>query len=332
MAAAKDPASERSSGASMHKQLIISAGGGLVSAVLALGLLTGSSGALLFAYFALLPVLLIGLSLGLVKVVIAIVVAAIAVAGLAGPAQAAVYVASIAMPAWLITRYGVTSRSRPGGVSAAYSPGDILVRVAIGGGLLLMLAALATGNSDRGFESWVETFIERMLSARLAAAGAEAERALFAQSLTPLFPAITALSWLVMVVINAALAQTLLTRGGKNLRSGVAYAQTAIPEWYYWVFIAAASLSLLASGPVEYLTRNLAIILAAPFLFVGLGVIHCLARRVTAPGIALTTFYVVLILFSWAGIIIAGLGFLEPWARLSQRFTKLPPGVDMEDE
>ena len=332
MAAAWGPASEWPGGASMLKQLLIAAGGGLVSAILALGLLTGSSGALLFAYFALLPVLLIGLSLGLVKVVIAIIVAAIAVTGLAGPAQAAVYIASIAMPAWLITRYGVTSRSGPGGVTARYSPGDILVRVAIGGGMLLMLAALATNNSDGGFESWVETFIDRMLSARLAAAGAETERTLFAQSVTPLFPAITALSWLVMVVINAALAQALLTRGGKNLRPSVAYAQTAIPEWYYWVFIAAAALSLLASGSVEYLTRNLAIILAAPFLFAGLGVIHCLARRVTAPGMALTAFYVFLVLFSWAGVIVAGLGFLEPWARLSQRFTKLPPGVDMEDE
>ncbi|MEE2761293.1 MAG: DUF2232 domain-containing protein [Pseudomonadota bacterium] len=316
----------------MYKQIIISAGGGLVSAILALGLLTGSSGALLFAYFALLPLLLIGLSLGLVKVTIAIVVAAIAVAGLAGLGQAAVYVASISMPAWLITRYGVTSRSGPGGVSAPFSPGDILVRVAIGGGLLLMLAALATGNSDESFEIWVGTFIERMLSARLAAASVEAERVLFAQSLTPLFPAITALSWLIMVVINAALAQMLLTRGGKNLRSRVAYTQTAISEWYYWVFIAAAALSLLASGSVEYLTRNLAVILAAPFLFVGLGVIHCLARRVTAPGMALTAFYVVLILFSWAGIIVAGLGFLEPWTRLNRRFTKLPPGIDMEDE
>ena len=135
-----------------------------------------------------------------------------------------------------------------------------------------------------------------------------------------------------MVVINTALAQSILNRAGKNLRSGVNYAQITLPEWFYWVFVAAAAASLVASGSVEYLTRNLAIIFAAPFLFVGLGIFHTLARRVSAPGMALTAIYGFLILFSWAGIFVAGLGFLEPWVRLRERFAKQPPGTDTEEE
>jgi len=331
MAAAWDPASERPGGASMHKQLIIAAAGGLVSAILSLGLLSGSSGALLFAYFAPLPILLIGLSLGLVSVSAAILLAAIVVANLTGAVQAAVYAASIALPAWLVTRYALANRTGPGGPSIPYSPGDILARIAVGGGLLLILAALATANTEGGFEGWVTMFVDRMLDARLAAGGAP-ERSLFAERLTPLFPAITALSWLVMVVINTALAQSILNRAGKNLRSGVNYAQITLPEWFYWVFVAAAAASLVASGSVEYLTRNLAIIFAAPFLFVGLGIFHTLARRVSAPGMALTAIYGFLILFSWAGIFVAGLGFLEPWVRLRERFAKQPPGTDTEEE
>jgi hypothetical protein len=317
----------------MYKQLIIAAAGGLVSAILSLGLLTGSSGALLFAYFAPLPLLLIGLSIGLIGASAAIFVALIVVVNLAGGAQAAVFAASIALPAWLITRYATAQRTGPGGAQAVFSPGDILARIAVGGGLLLMLAALVTGNAEGGFQGWVEVFIERMLGARLTSGGAE--RALFAERLTPLFPAITALSWLVMVIINAALAQSILKRAGKNQRAGVAYAQTAIPEWFYWVFVAAAAASLVASGSVEYLSRNLAIIFAAPFLFVGLGVFHTLSRRVSAPGMALTALYVFLILFSWAGVFVAGLGFLEPWVRLRERFANQQPpgtGTDTEEE
>lgn len=331
MDAARDLASERLGGARMYKQLIIAAAGGLVSAILSLGLLTGSSGALLFAYFAPLPLLLIGLSMGLINVSAAIFAALIVVVNLAGGAQAAIFAASIALPAWLITRYATAQRTLPGGAQAAYSSGDILARIVLGGGLLLLLAALATSNTEGGFQGWVGIFIERMLGSQLASSGAE--RTMFADRLTPLFPAITALSWLVMVIINAALAQSLLTRMGKNQRAAIDYAQTAIPEWYYWVFVAAAAASLVASGSVEYLTRNLAIIFAAPFLFVGLSVFHSLSRRVSAPGMALTALYVFLILFSWAGVFVAGLGFLEPWARLRERFAKQQqPGTDTEEE
>ena len=331
MDAARDPALERLGGARMYKNLIIAAAGGLVSAILSLGLLTGSSGALLFAYFAPLPLMLIGLSVGLISASAAIFVALIVVVNLAGGAQAAVFAVSIALPAWLITRYATAQRTAPGGAQAAFSPGDILARIAAGGGLLLLVAALATSNTEGGFQGWVGVFVERMLGAQLAGSGAE--RALLGDRLTPLFPAITALSWLVMVIINAALAQLILTRTGKNQRAAVPYAKTAIPEWYYWVFVAAAAASLVASGSVEYLTRNLAIIFAAPFLFVGLGVFHSLSRRVSAPGMALTALYVFLILFSWAGVFVAGLGFLEPWARLRERFAKRqPPGTDTEEE
>jgi hypothetical protein len=112
MAAARDPTSDRQGGASMHRQLIIAAAGGLVSAVLSLGLLTGSSSAVLFAYFAPLPIMLIGLSTGLMSVSAAILLAAVLVVNLAGGAQAAIYLASIALPAWLISRYAVTARRR----------------------------------------------------------------------------------------------------------------------------------------------------------------------------------------------------------------------------
>jgi hypothetical protein len=203
-------------------------------------------------------------------------------------------------------------------------------RAAAGGLLLLLAAAMATANTEGGLEGWVGAFVERILGGRLSVGGGP-ERTVFVDRLTPLFPAITALSWLVMVVINAALAQSLLTRAGKNLRPVVNYAHTTLPEWFYWMFVAVAAAALLASGSIEYLTRNLAVIFVAPFLFIGLGVLHTMSRRVSAPGLALTAIYVFLILFSWAGVFVAGLGYLEPWARLRDRFKK-PPGTDTEEE
>ncbi|MDP6426828.1 MAG: DUF2232 domain-containing protein [Rhodospirillales bacterium] len=310
--------------------MIIAMAGGLASAALSLGVLTGSGAAILFAYFSPLPLLLVGLSLGLTSVSVGIALAAILVAWVAGATQAAIYGISLALPVWLITRYAIGTRKLAGGSAASYSAGDILARMAVLGGLLLIFTALMTASNEGGFAGAVRSFVDTILGARLAASGA-IDREMLVDRLVPLFPAATALSWLVMFVINATLAQSFIRKAGKNLRSQTGYAQITVPEWFYWIFVAVAAIALVASGPVEYLARNLVVVLSAPFLFAGLGVIHILVQRVALPGMALTAFYIFIILFSWAGFVVAWLGFLEPWVRLRERYRQ-PPGTDTEDE
>ncbi len=84
--------------------------------------------------------------------------------------------------------------------------------------------------------------------------------------------------------------------------------------------------ALLGPGELEYIGRNLVIILAVPFFFLGLAVIHALARRAVPMAMLLAVFYFVfygLLLFTgWAAMMaVAAIGLIEQWGGgLRRRF------------
>ena len=82
---------------------------------------------------------------------------------------------------------------------------------------------------------------------------------------------------------------------------------------------------------------NAALVVATPFLLLGLAVIHTLSRRASKPGSVLAVVYIALfllgILLGLAVILlgaIALLGMLEQWISLRRRFAA--GGANQEDE
>ena len=71
-------------------------------------------------------------------------------------------------------------------------------------------------------------------------------------------------------------------------------------------------------------------ILAVPYFFMGLSVIHALARRLTFPGTFLAAFYLVLIISVWIAVLVACVGAIEHWLGLRHRFAV--PDADEEEE
>ena len=79
--------------------------------------------------------------------------------------------------------------------------------------------------------------------------------------------------------------------------------------------MAAATVLVLVGGEqVDYLGRNLAIVFAAPFFFIGLGIIHLLMRKFPLPFMALSAFYIFITVLGWPMLAVAALGFFEQWA------------------
>ena len=156
------------------------------------------------------------------------------------------------------------------------------------------------------------------------------------ERVVPLFPALATLSWLVVMIIDAALAQGLLVKWGKALRASPDYASIEAPEWAYWALVAAAALKLASSGDVEYLAQNLVVVLSAPFFFVGLAVAHTLVQRTRLPAASLIVFYFLLLISTWFAVLVAAIGFVEQWARLRVRYGStsrdLTPRHQSEDE
>ena len=111
---------------------------------------------------------------------------------------------------------------------------------------------------------------------------------------------------------------------GHNLRPSPAYAGLELPQWMTWPLLGSAALALLGSGEIEYTGRNLAMVLAVPYFFLGLAVIHTWARRLSFTGLILASFYLVLLLSGWVMLVVAGTGMLEQWRGLR----KEAPGPD----
>ena len=126
-----------------------------------------------------------------------------------------------------------------------------------------------------------------------------------------------------MIAANATLAQRLVKKLGKNLRPTPTYNRLTLPDWISWFLVASASLALIGSGDIEYMGRNLAMITATPFFFVGLAIIHSVTRYVNFPMAMLLGTYLALLMTSWAAVVVAGVGIIEQWYNLRQRLPAL---------
>ncbi|MBT7267543.1 MAG: DUF2232 domain-containing protein [Rhodospirillaceae bacterium] len=303
----------------MYKETTVAIGAGLASALLSVAIAFGSGLGLLLVYFALLPILLIGLSQGHRSGSIAAIAGVFGTIFLTNIFQGALYSVSVALPAWLVVRYGLMSHTARDGSTTWFPIGEILARLAALGGIALVLGAITYFDAEGGIVKVIEEFLDKILAARLQF-GSPAQRHLLVERLVPLFPAISAASWILMTLVNSLLAQTILIRAGRNLRPAAQYSSINAPEWLYWGLVGAGLMALLGSGSFEYVGRNLAIVLAIPFFFIGLGVIHTLAKLLRSPSIALTAFYFLMVISSWAIFVVAIIGFFEEWNDLRHRF------------
>lgn len=315
----------------MSKDMLIALGGGGLSAAASMTFLMGSPAALVLVYVAPLPLLLVGLGLGAKPGVIA-AVTGFMVAGLTGGATTAgLYGLLNALPAALVVRQALMQRpTGPAGGVQWYPVGSILSWLTVLGAGIFLTAVLASHVLGYGgIEDSVSTYLDRAFTIMVPALG-ETERATVVAGYTPWFPGFVVASWLVMTAVNGALAQALLVRMGRGLRPQTALADLKLPEWISLLLVASMAVALLGSllgpGEVQYIGRNLAIIMAVPFFFIGLAVVHALARRALREAMLRAVFFFVFyVLLLYTGLVamtvVAGIGLIEQWGgELRRRF------------
>jgi hypothetical protein len=109
-------------------------------------------------------------------------------------------------------------------------------------------------------------------------------------------------------------------------------ANLVLPDWMSWFIVAAASVALLGQGELEFFGRNLALILAVPFFFLGLAVVHNLACHVVFPRILLTAFYMALLLSGWIAMMVIATGIAEQWFGLRRYIENPGKGRNINDQ
>jgi len=306
----------------MSKDFATALGAGAVSALASMAFLSGIPGALLVVYVAPLPLLLAGLTLGTQATALA-VVGGVIVSGLIGGPTAGVLFAIIhGLPVWMIVRLALLRRTgADGGLNDWYPSGSILALISVyaaGGFMIVMVSSLS---EDGGLRAMITDYLVMLLGVMMPSME-EATLNQLIDSVVPLFPGYMGVSWVIMVAVNASAALALLTRGGRTQRPANRLDQLALPDWLSWLLIGAAVLALIGAGEIQFAGRNLALILAVPFFFLGLSVVHAVARKTTFRGMFLVGFYLFLLLTGWIAFLVIATGLAEQWTGLRRRLDR----------
>ncbi len=311
----------------MNRGLLIALIGGLASATCFLAIRTGAPGAVVFTYLASVPLLAVGLSQGLLLTITAACIAVISIfLGLYATA-AAVYIAISALPAIIVVRQALFSRPGPNQNELEWYPiGLILSWLTSCGLLLLGFLIVYTLGEEGGLAGASHRMLDKVF---LAISKHNPQVSQFIDILAIYLPGMLLSVWLLISVVNSALAQNFLSRIGHSIRPLPSYSSFELPNWMSLALATAILLSFFP-GSLGDFGRNASPLLSTPFFLLGLAVIHTLSRQLGARKMILAGLYTLLIIVGWLSAVIVLLGVLEQWISLRQRFAK--SDVDQENE
>jgi hypothetical protein len=280
----------------------------------------GSPGGLVLVYMTQLPLFLAGLWLGTGAAALAGLTGALVLLAASDLMGAAVFAAANAVPVALLVRQALLARKDSEGTVVWYPPGLLtawLTALALAG----IAAALLLLGGPEGLQSTLRGVVAEVLD-RIAQPPLP-NRDQAADLLATVIPGIIAASWMIMLVLNAALAQGVLARFGANWRPSPDLAGLGLPLWLP-VALGLAAAAVMFGGNLRFVGINLLIALSVPFALAGLAVLHAAARRLSHPAMVLIGFYMAAALFGWPFLAVAVLGLLESWLGLRRRL--LSPG------
>lgn len=297
--------------------MLIAVGGGGLSAAASLAGQFGLPGAILVACLAPLPLLAVGLAFGPKAAAIAAGAGIVLSFAVGGVAAATVYAGLHALPSALVVDRALTGDTADR-LDGARTAGLALASLAVFAALVAGSIALI-GRGDEGMEAAVRAFLDGGLATTMSGLPADA-RQRFIETAAPMFVGLSGVSWQLLIAGNALLAQRIVTARGQAVRQTPPWSAFSLPDWLAWPLVGAAAVSLVTGGDAQYLARNVAMILATPYFFLGLTVVHAFARRSAAKPALLSGFYVILVVFTLVvGAIVAGLGMIEQWVGLRER-------------
>jgi hypothetical protein len=311
----------------MSRHVLIALSAGALSAVVSLTFLSGSPGGLLFVYLAPFPLFVVGLSLGVSAGIIASASGLVIATFLGGAFAALIFGILHALPAILATRQALQTEIGTNGTVSWYPAGFVLAGLAVLATILFTAAAIAVWGAGETLTTTIADTLGRTLNTYAPMIPITHREQLLA-GIIPYFPGLVGVSWIMIAAFNGTAAQALVKRAGKNIRPSVRLADLKAPAWIAWAVVASAVLALIAPGDLNYVARNVVVILAVPYFFMGLSVTHALAKRLSFPVVFLVAFYLSLIISVWVVVFVACIGAIEHWIGLRHRFA----GPDPDDE
>jgi hypothetical protein len=300
-------------------------GAGLAGAVLLLLALSGLPALMLFIYMVPLPLFLAGFMLGLKPLLVASVVGTLATllgasAMDGGPVPGMAFALLFAVPALVLVRHALLSRTSPEGATEWYPPGLLAGWLAIMAASVLVIVDVIFLGADAGLEGVIAETLPKVVE-QITGGAERPELTQQLDRMTRILPAMMGWVWMGITALNAVVAQNVAQKSGKALRPTPEYLRIEAPGWLIYALAGAALLALIGPGSFDYLGANAAMMLALPHFLVGVAVAHAFARRRPAKIWILAAFYIALILLGdIAMLMVSALGLSEQFIHLRRRW------------
>ena len=289
--------------------LTIATVAGLLTGGLYLSVMGGPA-FILLQYLTQLPLFLVGLSLGFVPALVSSGVALV-IAVVTDATLGLVFFIGYIGPTLLVTRRALLNRPVKGHEQEWYPPGRLLAEVTIYVLMIFALGVIWFSNQDGGLAG----VIERSLTELLSVLGTEVAQSTSESLGSYLFivPGLMGVSWVIMIVLNGALAQWLLSRSGRNLRPSPTFGEINLPTWLSYMLGMSALLAFWGEGVLAFAGGSMVMILMTPYFFQGVGVVHQWSRRSTSSTLILVAFYLLMVVLQWPILLVVGLGVADQW-------------------
>lgn len=332
-------------------------GAGAVAAMLFLSITTGSAIGLLLFYLAPLPFYIAGFGWGMRAVVVTALVGGLMILAGLGPVPSVTFLIALALPALILThfvfmfRYAAppddvgTTESRqetpetelelsgkptasesPEPVIEWYPSGNLVLIIAIYGGLLAALTVMLLGGSHEAYLKTIDSEFAKITGqareSGLLKEMTDEQLAQFKQAVENLLPASTAILWTLLTLLNIWLAGQIVRVSERLKRPWPDLAWMEFPALFSLLTLFAIGAAMYLPGYGGLLLTGMAGALMMAFLVLGLAIVHAITRGHSGRGLMLFAVYAAVLVIGWGALILIGVALAEPWLGLRQKFSK----------
>ena len=317
---------------------ILTFGAGAASALLFLILSQGQFLGFLLGYFTPLPLLMVGLGLGIdaalwssgaAIVLIFLATSALAAGALdAGITMGLSFIILFVLPLLMVAKRALMpgavfdgekdrdgirkTPSNPGGNLQKKHDNQVIERIV--SGLCLYVCCVLTlvwlsfiNGPEGGLTASIETTIRDIIQKIAPTASERDIQPLL--DMVPFLPSMFALSWFMILCINTVVAQSVLQRRGLNLRPTPILSHFQPPSGL--MIVITGSTAILASGELSLLALNLTLILAIPYGLAGLAVAHWAVGHWHMNPLFLFVLYAILFFIPVLMVIVVFVGVID---------------------
>ncbi|MGI4851864.1 MAG: DUF2232 domain-containing protein [Janthinobacterium lividum] len=292
-------------------------GGGALCALLFLGSQFYSPLFLIFSNLVQLPLLCLGLSRGVSSQFYASVVACLFLC-LGSTFLGSIFFSLVSLiPAFILTTSALAVHTKREDLGYQHSSGQVLSHLLIYMVGLLIFFMILFQFKSKGELSYDIFIKDRLID--MAPDNLKLQYQQGAEILVRVLPFVFCGAALLTTLLNFFLAQTILVKNSKNLRSTPLMSDIRLP-WWLWIALAIYGLLIFVlPDPGSQFFLNASLILCFGFLFEGLSVVHTIHQHFGYRRMFLWLFYFVMVLFVWLIFFVIGLGVFQPWIKLRER-------------